>query len=103
MVWLPLARETVPAPESDAPASDGTPANERRPLRILVVDDDEDNRNSLKALLELYGYHVMAVMDGHAALTTLQQWRADLAIIDLGLPGMNGCEVARHIRWFKKI
>ena len=98
VVWLPLARAELPEPSADRETRTPVASTDRRATRLLVVEDDDDNRNSLKLLLELYGFNVTAVTDGPQALAVLQQARADIAVIDLGLPGMNGCEVARQVR-----
>lgn len=67
------------------------------PRRILIVDDNADARFALSALLELEGHEVRAAADGSNALTILKNWRPSIALIDIGMPGMNGFELARHI------
>jgi len=69
-----------------------------RPLRVLVVDDSEDNRESLSLLLEQLGHRPTRAADGPAALQQLQEGDHDLALVDIGLPEMDGYEVARRIR-----
>ncbi|MDX1963496.1 MAG: chemotaxis protein CheB [Pirellulales bacterium] len=69
-----------------------------QPLKILIVEDIEDNRKMLQALLELDGHQVLAAATGEQALVQLQTWQPQVALVDIGLPGMNGHEVARHIR-----
>lgn len=66
--------------------------------RILIVEDNADSRAMLQSLLEIYGYQVEAARDGHAGLDLLQQSQFDLALVDIGLPGIDGYEVARIIR-----
>ena len=66
--------------------------------RILVVEDNADSREMLKSLLELYGYQVEAAADGRKGLEILQQDSFDLALVDIGLPGIDGYEVAQRIR-----
>jgi CheY-like chemotaxis protein/two-component sensor histidine kinase len=68
------------------------------PHTILIVEDHEDERNSLRALLEMQGHCVVPAPDGHAALELLRQVRPAVAILDIGLPGMNGYELARAAR-----
>ncbi len=66
--------------------------------RILVVEDNTDSREMLKALLELYGYQIETAEDGRRGLEILQQKQFDIALVDIGLPGMDGYEVARKVR-----
>ncbi len=66
--------------------------------RILVVEDNTDSREMLKSLLELYGYQVEAAEDGRKGLEILQRDQFDIALVDIGLPGMNGYQVAEKIR-----
>ena len=69
-----------------------------RTLRILVADDNRDACESLQMLLEMEGHDVRAVHDGESALATLVHFRADVALLDIGMPKMNGYELAREIR-----
>ncbi|SDJ55926.1 PAS domain S-box-containing protein [Paraburkholderia steynii] len=66
--------------------------------RILVVDDNHDAADSLGMLLKLYGADVCVVRDGPAALAALDTYRADVVLLDIGMPGMDGYEVARRVR-----
>ena len=66
--------------------------------RILVVDDNRDQTQSLKKLLELHGHEVEIAFDGPSALEVIERFSPDFALIDIGLPGMNGHEIARRIR-----
>ena len=65
---------------------------------ILLVEDDDDERNSLRVALELQGHSVIHAPDGITALELLRRRRPAVAILDIGLPGMNGYEVARQAR-----
>lgn len=65
--------------------------------RVLIVDDNADARFALGALLELDGHEVRMAGDGASALELLDQWQTDLALIDVGMPGMNGFELAARI------
>jgi two-component system OmpR family response regulator len=67
-------------------------------VRVLVVEDDRSARELLVAILDNDGYDVRAVSDGAAALEAAATFRPDLALVDGGLPGMNGSEVARRLR-----
>ncbi|MES2626604.1 MAG: PAS domain S-box protein [Pseudomonadota bacterium] len=66
--------------------------------RILVVDDNQDAATSLCALLNLKGHTTHAVYDGPAALACLAEYNPQVILMDIGMPGMNGYEVARLIR-----
>ena len=94
IVRLPrVARgETMPATNHDTPA----PSVPRR--RILIVDDNEDGAMSLSMLLNLGGHETFIARDGHEALAQFERTRPDVALLDIGLPGLNGFEVARRIR-----
>jgi CheY-like chemotaxis protein len=67
-------------------------------LRVLVADDNKDGANALGYLLESWGYDVRVVYDGQAALKLAQTHPLDVALIDLGLPAMDGYQVAVHLR-----
>lgn len=76
-----------------------TPANGDGPRRkVLVVEDNLDAQQALKALLELCGHEVFVAPDGEAGIAIALDVRPDVAIIDLGLPSLDGYEVARRIR-----
>ncbi len=66
--------------------------------RVLVVDDNADNADSLGELLELMGNEVRTVYDGEAALAALAEWAPTAVLLDLGMPRMTGYEVCRRIR-----
>ena len=69
------------------------------PLKILIVEDNRDARTTLRMLLTLaHGHHVVEAGDGAAAIALALDERHDVALIDLGLPGVDGLEVARQIR-----
>src|SRR5215475_1620229 len=67
-------------------------------LSILLIEDHEDAREAMRALLELDGHAVEAAADGPGGIALLRQSHPDVALIDIGLPGMDGYEVARRIR-----
>jgi len=67
-------------------------------LRVLVVEDEAAARDLLVAILEDDGYQVCAVADGTLALEAADAFRPDLALVDGGLPGIDGAEVARRLR-----
>lgn len=69
-----------------------------RSLRILVVDDNEDSADSLALLLSTYGHEVHTAYDGASALKTAQSVAAEVALLDVGMPDMDGYEIARKFR-----
>ena len=66
--------------------------------RILVVDDMRDSADSLAMMLESRGHEVHTAYDGEQAVRLAEQFRPDLAFIDLGMPNIDGYEVCRRIR-----
>jgi CheY-like chemotaxis protein len=65
---------------------------------VLVVDDNRDQAESLGMLLEILGHHVRIAFDGSQALEIAEEFRPQVVLLDIGLPGMNGYELAREIR-----
>ena len=65
---------------------------------ILIVEDNADARDALGALLELEGHVVAAAGEGHQALELVRATDPDIALVDIGLPGIDGYEVARRVR-----
>jgi signal transduction histidine kinase/CheY-like chemotaxis protein len=95
-VRLPLssgARGTAPALDRDRQGELSTV-----PSRILVIEDDRDNRDMLRASLEVAGHQVEVAEDGVGGVERARAMRPDIALIDIGLPGLDGYEVARQIR-----
>jgi two-component system CheB/CheR fusion protein len=72
--------------------------NGRRKLRVLVADDDPDTASSSALLFEAFGHEVMVAADGPAVLTAAQAQEPDVILLDIGLPKMDGYEVARRLR-----
>lgn len=66
--------------------------------RILVVDDNVDAAESLAMLLQLDGHSTRVAHDGPAALVVAREFKPHAVLLDIGLPGMNGYEVARQLR-----
>jgi PAS domain S-box-containing protein len=96
VIRLPLAE---PPPCQRAAASVTAPAaNTAVSRRILVVDDNDDQAQSLRMLLSMMGHEVRVAPDGPSALAALDDFDADVALVDIGLPGMSGYELARRIR-----
>jgi CheY-like chemotaxis protein len=69
-----------------------------RALRILIVEDNVDAADSLNLLLRLYGHDVHVARTGPTALEMAAASRPDVVLLDIGLPGMDGYQVARHLR-----
>ena len=78
---------------STAEGAGGTPKR-----RLLVVDDNRDAAESMSMLLEMWGHAVAFAYDGPSALRTAQQWQPQAVFLDIGLPGMDGYEVAERLR-----
>jgi CheY-like chemotaxis protein len=70
----------------------------KRGIRILVAEDDRDVAESMELLLRAYGHRVQLVVDGPSALEAARAEAPTLMIVDIGLPGMDGYEVARGVR-----
>jgi nitrogen-specific signal transduction histidine kinase/ActR/RegA family two-component response regulator len=110
-VWLPVPPEAgEPVPAAARPAAGTAPAAAALPppapkaapgARILVVDDSEEVREVLRELLSRHGYTVVTCPDGESGLVELESRTFDLAMLDLGLPGISGLEVAHRLkrRW----
>jgi CheY-like chemotaxis protein len=81
-------------------ASEGSAGQESQimPRRVLVADDNLDALNSLAMLIELAGHEVRKAADGREALALAEQWQPDLALLDIGMPMLDGYEVVRRIR-----
>jgi two-component system CheB/CheR fusion protein len=67
-------------------------------VKVLVADDNRDAADSLQRILSLYGYEVQVAYDGTAAMKLGEAFRPKVAVLDIGMPGANGFEVARDIR-----
>jgi CheY-like chemotaxis protein len=90
---LPLLRAEYLA---QAAVGKGTPSS--RPRSVLVVDDNADAANSLAMLLRMAGHHVHVENDGPAAIEAAAEAKPEVVFLDIGLPRMNGYDVARHLR-----
>lgn len=94
VIRLPCDPPAVAADVAPGAAESPTPVRKR----VLLVDDNEDARWLLSEVLTQYGYEVESVGDAEAALSALDTFRPDVAILDIGLPGMDGYELAAAIR-----
>lgn len=95
-VTLPLleTRLVVAADEPSASAIN-TGADKRR---VLIVDDNRDAAESLGMLLQVYGCEVAVCFDGNEALEVARDFKPEVVLLDIGMPGMDGYETARHLR-----
>jgi two-component system CheB/CheR fusion protein len=96
IVRLPLLAKDGLSSKPSSSKSDGKAAPVHR--KVVVVDDKKDARESLAMLLKAMGHEVHLGDDGRQALAMIRELKPDLALIDIGLPGLNGYEVARKVR-----
>ena len=94
VVTLPLAGVPPAAALPDAPEGSTVSA----PLTVLIADDNTDALETMAALLEMQGHKVYSAPDGHKALALAQEVVPDVAILDIGMPGLTGNELAGRIR-----
>jgi PAS domain S-box-containing protein len=95
LVRLPLA---APREPDHGGGGESRPAEAARGRRLMVIDDNRDAAESLAMLLRLQGHEVRVAHDGPAALELLGAYRPEFVFLDLGMPGMDGYEVARRMR-----
>jgi signal transduction histidine kinase/ActR/RegA family two-component response regulator len=93
-VMLPLAREARPADVPDAPTVPPGAGS----CRVLIVDDNVDAVEMMAALLEMHGHEVRVAHDAASALTAAHDFAPEAAVLDIGLPGTDGYELARRFR-----
>jgi two-component system, sensor histidine kinase len=86
----------IAAPEPDPKAAPALRPS-GRPRRILVVEDNDDAREMLRTALTLDGHDVHEAADGRTGLEMATALRPDVALIDVGLPGLDGYEIARRL------
>jgi PAS domain S-box-containing protein len=97
------AEFTVRLPSAPGPAANASPRgggehHEGPHRRVLVIDDNEDGANSLRDVLELSGHEVQIAHDGPHGIGVAREFRPEIVICDIGLPGMDGYDVARAMR-----
>ena len=95
VVRLPLAPTDTPQPQ---PPVTETSQPTTRPLRVLVVDDNVDTVLGFSMLLKASGHDVRPAHDGPTAVQAAIDYLPDVVLLDIGLPGLNGYEVAKRIR-----
>lgn len=74
------------------------PRGQTDSLRVLIVDDNTDAADSLAILLTMIGHETKAAYDGSQALALVREFAPNVVLLDIGLPGMNGYEVAARLR-----
>ncbi len=89
--WIP----SIPGQQTPSPAAQGLAPPHRK---IVYVEDNEDAREVMAQLLADFGFDVIEAADGKAALTLVVQTRPDVVLMDIGLPDMDGYEVARRLK-----
>jgi PAS domain S-box-containing protein len=94
VIRLPVLLTPAPQP----PAASNEAKMPTGSLRILVVDDNRDTAESLTMLLRMSGHDVQTAHDGPAALKAARDYRPNVMLLDIGLPGLNGYEVAKQLR-----
>ena len=95
IVRLPVTTTDTPASQSSETASG---LRTVRCLRVLVVDDNTDTVDSFSKLLKASGHNVRTAYDGPAAVQAALDYQPDIALLDIGLPGLDGYQVAKRIR-----
>jgi PAS domain S-box-containing protein len=93
-VRLPVG--LLPMQDGELGSPGATPAPV--PRKVLIADDNRDAADSLAALLQLDGHETRLSFDGDDALSTYERFEPDVCLLDIGMPGRNGYEVARSIR-----
>ena len=93
IVRLPILREAPPPPPALPP-----PAARERPRRMLIVDDNKDSARSLATLQSRRGHETRLAFTGPDAVAAAAEFLPEVVLLDIGLPGMDGFEVARQIR-----
>jgi signal transduction histidine kinase/ActR/RegA family two-component response regulator len=97
VVRLPIVAQP-PEPVRAEPPIPATRSADAMPLHVLVVEDNRDAADSLAMLLRLWGHEVRTSHDGHSGLKAAQSYRPHVVLLDIGLPGLDGYEVARQLR-----
>ena len=96
IVRLPLRAEPAIIDAASLSKEDGRHTG--TPRRVLVVDDNQDAAHALRLLLQTDGHDVMVAADGAAGLALAREHRPDVVLLDIGLPTLNGYEIATRIR-----
>ena len=94
IVRLPLAE----VPDGQLESAADEPGEGEGALRVVLVEDQDDVREALEALLHGWGHHVESAADGVAGVELILERRPDLALVDIAMPGLDGYSVARRVR-----
>jgi PAS domain S-box-containing protein len=100
-LWLPLV-QPAHAAAGRRSRSRRDAGDARAPRRVLVVDDNRDAAAALELLVKSLGHETCVVFDGAQALEKAGEFRPDVVFLDIGMPGLDGYEVARQLRALKK-
>jgi signal transduction histidine kinase/DNA-binding response OmpR family regulator len=95
VIRMPLARSSAAARDG---AAQGDAEDELDGLRVVIVDDNRDVAESTALVLRLSNCDVQVAFDGRSGVDLVRQLKPDAVLVDIGLPGMDGFEVAKHIR-----
>ena len=98
VVRLPVVQPTLPTVSSPVLDTAQPPAKASTRCRVLVVDDNVDAALSMARLLEMTGHEFRLAYDGPSALEAVMNYQPDMVLLDIGLPGLDGFEVAQQIR-----
>jgi PAS domain S-box-containing protein len=93
VIRLPVGSPPVPAAPTSPPA-----AEPRGELRVLIADDNADAAETLAMLVEMWGHSVRVAYDGPGAVEAAREFRPDVCLFDIGMPGFDGYEAARRVR-----
>lgn len=98
IVRLPRLLAIPTSLPADVPSASPTSVLRAEAKRILVVDDNKDAAQALALMLTIEGHHVLEASDGPSAIEAARVFRPQLVLLDIGLPGMDGFEVAKRLR-----
>ncbi|HLU07168.1 MAG TPA: PAS domain S-box protein [Woeseiaceae bacterium] len=98
IVRLPAAASSAPSKEAPQDAADKSDGTHEHALRVLVVDDNRDSADLQATLLQHNGHSVRTAYDGTDALEVAAKFRPDVILLDIGLPEIDGYEVAYRVR-----
>ncbi len=98
IVRLPVL-ESASVPVTSAPAA----PPQDRPLRLLIVDDNKDAAETMAMFQQLHGHETRVAHDGPDGISAAEEFLPEVILLDIGLPGMDGFEVARRIRTMREL
>ncbi len=98
VVRLPVVQPTLPTVSRPVLDNASPPAIAAKGCRVLVVDDNVDAAQGMARLLEITGHEFRLAYDGPSALEAVMDYQPDVVLLDIGLPGLDGFEVAQRIR-----